>query len=43
MPLNLDCEDFKYHLVEVLDTEISDRYKALLEEWEQEILWGVQR
>lgn len=43
LPLNLDCEDFKYHLTEVLDQEIAEKYQALLQEWEQEILWGVQR
>jgi hypothetical protein len=40
---HMDCEDFKYHLVDLIDQGVEERYASLVEEWEAEILWGIQR
>jgi hypothetical protein len=39
----VECDEFKEHLQEMISNTVEEHWKALLEEWEAEILWGVQR
>jgi hypothetical protein len=39
----IECDEFKEHLQEMINNTIEEHWKALLEEWEAEILWGLHR
>lgn len=39
----IECDNFKDHLNEMVRARIETEYAELVQEWEQEILWGRQR
>lgn len=42
-PEMIECDNFKDHLIEMIEHGVLERYAALVREWEDEILWGIQR
>lgn len=41
--LVMECDDFRLHMIELIDAGIEKQYADIVREWEAEILWGIER